>query len=464
MLLETFSVAAQSWKGELTVHDALELRELLVDEVIELRESGHELDGAVLRVQEALAAGSRGWLPEFERAYDDLAETRVQPGWPYAEPSDLQEILATLGDDVTLQRPSDEVLQDRVHAAWLGRCVGCNLGKPVEGNGWNREKLRRYLEQADSYPITDYLPVLDPMPEGMVLDDSWRVTTRGQVDGMARDDDTDYTILGLHVLEEHGFGFTTAQVGAEWLRHLPFEQTYTAERVAYRNLIRGIVPPRTASYRNPYREWIGALIRADVFGYACPGQPRRAAMLAYRDAALSHVANGIYGEMWAAALIAASFAVPTAREALDIAMTAVPAASRLAEALCAVRAAFDSGFSWDEAIDQVERDLGGYHWIHTVNNAAVVAAALLWGEGDFNKTIGLAVAAGLDTDSDGATAGSVFGALHGTAALPAHWVDPLHDTIRSAIAGFDNFSISGLAERTVALASGREAASSPHGQ
>jgi hypothetical protein len=163
---------------------------------------------------------------------------------------------------------------------------------------------------------------------------------------MARDDDTDYAILGLHVLEEHGFGFTTAQVGAEWLWHLPFDQTYTAERAAYRNLIGGIAPPRTATYRNPYREWIGALIRADVFGYACPGQPRRAAMLAYQDAALSHTANGIYGEMWAAALIAASFAVPTAREALDIAMTATHAASRLAEALRAVRTAFDCGLSW----------------------------------------------------------------------------------------------------------------------
>src|ERR1700722_1778883 len=130
--------STQSRKGEAAVQDALELGELLVDEVIELRESGHELDGAVLRVQEALATGSRGWLPEFERAYDELAETRVQSRWPYAEPSDLQEILATLGDDVTLQRPSDEVLRDRVHAAWLGRGVGCNLGKPVEGNGGNR--------------------------------------------------------------------------------------------------------------------------------------------------------------------------------------------------------------------------------------------------------------------------------------------------------------------------------------
>jgi ADP-ribosylglycohydrolase len=443
--------------------DALELGELLGDEVIQRRESGYDLDGALPRVREALATGRTGWLPELEHAYDVLEETRVGPDWPYAEPSGLPEILAVLGDDVELQ-PPDEDLADRVYAAWLGRCVGCNLGKPVEGDGWDRPKLRRYLELADSYPIADYLPVLDPAPDGLVLDGSWRVTTRGRVNGMARDDDTDYTILGLHLLEEYGFGFTTAQVGGLWLLNMPFEQTYTAERVAYRNLVRGIVPPGTATYRNPYREWIGAQIRADIFGYTCPGQPRRAATLAYRDAALSHTGNGIYGEMWAAALIAASFAVPTARAALDVALTVVPTSSRLAEALRMISAAFDSGLGWDEAIGQIERHFNGYHWIHTVNNAAIVAAALLWGEGDFGRTIGLAVEAGADTDSDAATAGSVFGALHGTAALPAHWVDPLHDTIRSAVTGFDNARISDLARRTVALASRAEAVSNSRGQ
>jgi ADP-ribosylglycohydrolase len=82
----------------------------------------------------------------------------------------------------------------------------------------------------------------------------------------------------------------------------------------------------------------------------------------------------------------------------------------------------------------------------------VVAAALLWGEGDFTQTIALAVEAGLDTDCDGATAGSVFGALHGTASLPGVWVDPLRDLIHSAISGFDNSSIADLARRTAVIA------------
>jgi len=87
-----------------------------------------------------------------------------------------------------------------------------------------------------------------------------------------------------------------------------------------------------------------------------------------------------------------------------------------------------------------------------VNNAALVAAGLLWGDGDFSASIGLTVQGGWDTDSNGATAGSVAGVLCGAEALPRHWSDPLQDTVRSAIRGFDGFRISDLAHRTLRLA------------
>jgi ADP-ribosylglycohydrolase len=427
--------------------DALDLGELLGDELVERAESGYALDGLAPEVRAAVEGSQAPWS-ELERLYGELDHTSLRPGWAYEEPSAFDEVLALAPGPEAGPRPPAEVLRDRVHAAWLGRCAGCNLGKPVEG-GWGRPKLRRYLELAGAFPLADYVPALDPMPEGFTLHPSWGDATRGRVQGMARDDDTDYTMLALRILEKYGPGFTSADVGTEWLLALPFTMVYTAERVAYRNLIYGLEPPSTATHRNPYREWIGALIRGDMFGYVSPGDPATAARLAYQDAALSHTANGIYGEMWAAALLAAALSSTTAQEALEAALSVVPARSRLAEALRTTMDAHKNGKSWDEAMASMEGRLAGYNWVHTINNAEVVAAALLWGEGDFSRTIGFAVEAGLDTDCTGATAGSAFGALHGQADLPAHWTDPLHDSIHSAIFGFEGVRISDLVDRTM---------------
>ena len=76
--------------------------------------------------------------------------------------------------------------------------------------------------------------------------------------------------------------------------------------------------------RNPYREWIGALIRADVCGWVFPGQPVAAARLVYADASLSHRSNGIYAAMWAAALVSSACVAATVQEAVEQSLDYVP--------------------------------------------------------------------------------------------------------------------------------------------
>ena len=88
----------------------------------------------------------------------------------------------------------------------------------------------------------------------------------------------------------------------------------------------------------------------------------------------------------------------------------------------------------------------------TVNNAALIVAGLLWGDGDYLTSVAYTVMGGWDTDSNGATAGSVAGILAGTAGLPDHLIKPLQDRTRSALFGWDNSRISQLAERTYRLA------------
>ncbi|CAL9603482.1 ADP-ribosylglycohydrolase family protein [Streptomyces sp. enrichment culture] len=344
-------------------------------------------------------------------------------------------------------------LADRILGGWLGRIVGNMLGKPVEqGEVWTRDRIDRYLREADALPLTDYLPEPVSETDTLALRPEWRLCVRGRIHGSCRDDDVDYAILGLHLLERYGFGFSTEQVGDLWLLSLPYLQTFTAERAAYRNLANGLKPPLTATYDNPYQEWIGALIRADVYGWTSPGAPRRAASLARRDAVLSHTGNGVYGAMWAAALISAAFTAPAVRDALEEALAVIPGGSRLARTVRRVMSLHESGLSWEETLGTLAEETAGMNWIHTVPNAAVITAGLLYGEGDFTRTIALTVRGGLDTDSNGATAGSVAGVLTGARAIPAHWTDPLEDTVRSAVFGFDGVRISELAERTLRLA------------
>jgi ADP-ribosylglycohydrolase len=204
--------------------------------------------------------------------------------------------------------------------------------------------------------------------------------------------------------------------------------------------------------RNPYREWIGALIRADVFGWTLPGQPGSAARLAYSDASLSHRRNGIYAAMWAAALVSLASVTTTVQEAVEQSLEYVPAYSRLAEALRGVHQLYRAQWSWEAAVETIRARFGRYGWVHSINNACLITAGLLWGEGDFTATVGLTVQGGWDTDSNGATAGSVVGTVLGADKLPRHFVEPLEDRTRSAVFGYDNSPISDLARRTTALA------------
>ena len=130
----------------------------------------------------------------------------------------------------------------------------------------------------------------------------------------------------------------------------------------------------------------------------------------------------------------------------------MPAGSRLAEALNSVHELYRTGCTWEAAVEAIRARFGEYSWVHSINNACLITAGLLWGDGDFTATVGLTVQGGWDTDSNGATAGSVIGTVLGADQLPRHFIEPLQDRTRSAVFGYDNSRISELARRTTALA------------
>jgi ADP-ribosylglycohydrolase len=438
------------------VHDVLDLRDIVLDEWRQLDSSGYLVADLEAPIRAAVATNDVAALRALEPR---LHAAESDPAWRYVEPSEPRDVLAALVDPDAGEpwAGEDLVLVQRLHGAWLARTVGCVMGKPVEG--LDRATIETYLRAAGAWPQTGYVPLVDPLPAGVTrLHESAPVAVAGAFDAAPRDDDTDYTILGLHLLESYGSALSAEDVAREWLDRLPFTQTFTAERATYRNLIEGDAPAVAAVRRNPYREWIGALIRADAFGYAAPGEPAVAARLALADAGLSHRANGIYGELWAAALVAAAFTAPDVTSALRTAATWVPPGTRLREAVDMVLDAHAAGAGWEAVVAEMDALVGHYDWVHTINNAAGISAALLWGQDDLVLSTTRAIALGWDTDSSAATIGSVLGAMHGPGVVPAELAAPVNNVMRSAIRDYDRSLITDLAARTLRVVQGRRAA------
>ncbi|MCR5263119.1 MAG: ADP-ribosylglycohydrolase family protein [Clostridiales bacterium] len=386
--------------------------------------------------------------------YKALEMTPIKDGYPYDEPSDLAGIQAARPASrktaVRLSGADIDALGSRIRGAWYGRICGCLLGKPVEG--WRSWNIRKYAEKQGNWPLTRYM-----------TKDSETAKALGQWDGGAfidtiggiapSDDDTNYTVTGVKLIDRKGKRFTPDDMAFEWLRNAGIWAYCTAERVAYRNLLAGIKPPESAVYHNPYREYIGAQIRGDYFGYVNPGDPQTAADMAWRDASISHIKNGIYGEMFIAAALAWAAVSDDIVDVIEAGLAEVPEKSRLYHEVSEIVSMYKAGKTADDASKLIHErydESVGFDWCYTVSNAMIVAAALLWGEKDYGRTVCWAVMQGFDTDCNGATAGSILGMIIGDKAIPEEWTAPIGGRLRTAIGGYELVSIDQMADKTIA--------------
>lgn len=436
-----------------------EIKNIASEELVQRKEEGCDITG----YREKFDACTT--YEDYVKLLDELSKLTPSPDFPYNEPNGFDEIMAlSNGKMPELPKPADDEIFERIYGAWLGRCAGCALGKPFEAwpyvcgkdgePGWIF--VKRWFEEAGKWPISFYAPKHTGARQKYGIEVGCHNCLAENIDTMCSDDDIRYMVIALLMTERYGADFGPLDVGEMWHNRLTQNQVCTAEYVAYKNYSyikeTGAGPDAmieyTRNHHNPYREWIGAEIRIDGYAYAAAGNPVLAAKMAHADASFSHVRNGIYGAMFSAAAIAAALAGATPHECVEAGLAVIPKTSRLYEDVTRAVEFAETSATVEELCDKLWKAFGHYNWVHNNNNVAAVAASVIWGNGDFEKSIATAVLCGWDTDCNGATVGSIAGAMSGAAKLPKKWTAPLRDTLYSEVVDFHPIKISECARRS----------------
>jgi len=369
---------------------------------------------------------------------------------------------------------SDDELYDKIYGSFYGKCIGLALGQPVEG--WPKDQIEKKLRQVDAYPLKYYFPNDFDTPHKSFL--------LGKIDGAPPNDDTTLMMASLAALRNKGINLTARDIAQAWLDYV--RGGCTAEGIALANLKKGIWPPESAIVDNPYRQWIGAQMKAEIWGMIAPAMPEVAAQYAEYDASVTHVKNGIYGAQFIAAAVSIAMVENNPRTVVAEALKVVPANSEYARIITDALQCFDEGMTWKQAWLVLDRrygynddgtrngkfveekynngkgryQWGNWRWVHVIPNGGACALGILYGKGDFSKSICIATMCGYDADCNAGTVGGVVGAMLGQKQIPEKWKKPVHDDfdpgLRKAMP--DKVKISALAKEITGYAKQVQAA------
>ncbi|MFX0029638.1 MAG: ADP-ribosylglycohydrolase family protein [Candidatus Hermodarchaeota archaeon] len=350
---------------------------------------------------------------------------------------------------------------NRVFGSWLGRVVGDSVAIPVEM--WSYDSiLKKYGE------ITYF-------PESINFNHV--------------NDDEMYEIVALIAMEKYGINLNAQQLGQEWLNLLSRrDNIFTAEKIAYDNLEAGILPPKSGILNNFYYDFIGAQMRADIWGQIAPGCPEIAKEYAQMDGSISHAGIGIEGEVYLAVLISQAFFESEIRKNIESALKFLPPKkeSLYTEMVLKAIEIYENNKSDFRAARKIlieeywikemapkilksslvfQRDLvrslvinSGMGKIHTLPNIGIIILSLLYGAQDKEDTFGrstcIAAMMGYDNDCNCGNIGALLGVQLGAGKIPEKWKDPLQDTFSTFVKGYEKWKISELSRRIANI--GRE--------
>lgn len=297
----------------------------------------------------------------------------------------------------------------KVMGGWMGKSIAGNMGGPLEC-------CRMIL---DFKTPEEFSPV-----------------------EMMANDDLDVQLIWLNVILEKGLDFTEDDLMEAFIAHYqgyPNEYGY-----GKRNYMRGIRPPHSGVYANDFfRHSMGCPIRAEIWGMIWPGNPKEACRMAKMDGCLDHGEESIYAEQFTAAF--ESIACVEVEEAdravsgqrflgdfkgvLDKALSFIPADSKTAEVIRGCVEMKERNEPWRDCILQLWRKYGNQDSSTMFYNLGVEMLALLYGEGDFDRTVTLAVNGGYDTDCTAATVGAILGMMYGLQIINPKWISQVGEEI-----------------------------------
>ncbi len=321
---------------------------------------------------------------------------------------------------------------DKVYGCWLGKNVGGAMGMPFEGHaGFVNGPVK--------------------MPDSAVAND-----------------DLDLQLVWLDVLRRKGADITADDLAETWGRNIVY--AWDEYGVAIANLKLGLKPPYSGIRGNWFKDCMGAPIRSEIWACIAPGRPEIAGWYAYQDASVDHWDEGVYGEIFLATVESAAFSVSPVvipadgkRESIsdhhlhsliNTGLSFLPGSSRVRQGVELAVLLYGDGRSLRESRDRIVEEFGHHNFTDAVQNIAFIALGLLYGQGDFVKTIESAIRCGCDGDCTGSSTGAIMGILSGRQSVLSRLDAEISDEIimGDGITGLKApATLAELTEQTVAI-------------
>lgn len=306
---------------------------------------------------------------------------------------------------------------EKIYAGWLAKIIGIRYGAPIEG--WTYEKIKNIYGELDHYP-TEYHE-------------------------FAADDDSNGPLFFLKALEDsrHGFDLKAQDVAEALLNYAPYEHGFfwwggygiSTEHTAYLNLRNGIEAPKSGSIRqngHATAEQIGGQIFIDTWGLVSPGNPDQAARFAKEAASVTHDGNGVYGGIFVAVCISWAFEEKDIRKVIEKSLSYIPEDCEYARVVRKVMEFYEQHpENWRACYQYIYENFGYDKYpgnCHIIPNIAVMILGLLYGEGDFDRTISITNMCGWDTDCNVGNVATIMGVRNGLEGIDYEkWRKPVHD-------------------------------------